>query len=104
MHSKYLKFLKDFKERFGENAETYAAHAFDGLNMVISAIEKAGLNRALIRDELAAMKDYDGITGKKEFDAIYSNRTPAMLAILKNGKFEFYSQEDIFSKETDISK
>ncbi|MCB0284442.1 MAG: ABC transporter substrate-binding protein [Calditrichaeota bacterium] len=102
--TKYLKFLKDFKERFGENAETYAAHAFDGLNMVISAIEKAGLNRALIRDELAAMKDYDGITGKKEFDAIYSNRTPAMLAILKNGKFEFYSQEDIFSKETDISK
>jgi len=101
---KYLKFKKDFKNRFDENSESYAAHAFDGLNMIIEAIDKAGLNRALIRDELAKMKNFDGITGKKDFDAVYSNRTPAKLAILKNGKFEFYGKKEIFSEKINLSK
>jgi len=63
-------FRKEFKERFDQEAETYAAHAYDGMQMVIEAIERAGLNRALIRDELAAIKIWDGVTGRKEFDAI----------------------------------
>jgi ABC-type branched-subunit amino acid transport system substrate-binding protein len=102
--SAYLKFKSDFKNRFDENAETYAAHAFDGLNMIINAIEKAGLNRALIRDELAAMNDFQGVTGKKDFDAVYSNRSPAKLAILKNGKFKYYGFNEIFSEQFDALK
>ncbi len=93
----YLQFIENFCNRFKENPETYAAHAFDGMNMIIAAIERAGLNRALIRDELVRMSNYKGVTGIKELDAVFSNRTPASLAILKNGKFEFYSQKDIFS-------
>ena len=98
----YLQFIENFRNRFKENPETYAAHAFDGMNMIIAAIEKGGLNRALIRDELARMSNYKGVTGIKELDAVFSNRTPASLAILKNGKFEFYSQEDIFSNKFQI--
>jgi len=95
----YLKFIEDFRKRFEDNPETYAAHAFDGMNMIIAAIEKAGLNRALIRDELVRMSNYKGVTGIKELDAVFSNRTSASLAILNNRKFEFYSREDIFSKK-----
>ncbi|MCK4560294.1 MAG: ABC transporter substrate-binding protein [Calditrichia bacterium] len=98
----YLQFIEDFRNQFKENPETYAAHAFDGMNMIIAAIEKGGLNRALIRDELARMSNYKGVTGIKELDAVFSNRTPAILAILKNGKFEFYSKEDIFSNKFQI--
>ena len=94
---KYLQFKKDFQNRFNEEAETYAAHAYDGMNMIIQAIEKAGLNRALIRDQLVEMSDYEGITGKKEFDAVYSDRSPASLAIMKNGKFEFYTSDKLES-------
>ena len=72
--------------------------------MIIEAIEKGGLNRALIRDELAKMKEFDGVTGKKDFDEVYSNRTPAKLAILKDGKFVFYGHEEIFSEKVDLSK
>ena len=43
-----VQFRKDFRERFGEEPETYAAHAYDGMNMLIWAIEVAGLNRAKI--------------------------------------------------------
>ena len=48
----YIQFLTEFRHRFNENPETYAAHAFDGMNMIISSIDNAGLNRALIRDEI----------------------------------------------------
>ena len=72
--------------------------------MIINAIEKSGLNRALIRDELAAMNDFQGVTGKKDFDAVYSNRSPAKLAILKNGKFQYYGFNEIFSEQFDALK
>jgi branched-chain amino acid transport system substrate-binding protein len=97
---KYIQFKKDFQKRFNEEAETYAAHAYDGMNMIIQAIEKAGLNRALIRDELVNMSDFEGVTGKKEFDAVLSDRSPASLAIMKNGKFEFYTSEKLATYES----
>jgi len=95
----YLKFRADFEKRFNEKAETYAAHAFDGMNMIIAAIEEVGLNRALIRDKLAEMTDYKGVTGQIKMDAVFSDRSAAYLAIMKDGKFRFYSKEEIFAEK-----
>ena len=89
----YIKFIEDFKEKYGDAPETYAAHAFDGMNMLIAAIDQAGLNRALIRDALAEMKTFPGVTGQKEFDMIYNNVSPPTLAIVENGAFHFYTRE-----------
>jgi len=100
----YLKFIDDFRNRFRELPETYAAHAFDGMNMIIEAIEKSGLNRALIRDELAKMQLYKGVTGIKEFDAVFSNRSPATLVLFRNGKFEFYDRKEIMSEKFQIEQ
>ena len=91
---RYLEFKRLFYKRFGETPETYAAHAYDGMCMLIEAIEKAGLNRARIRDELANMKYYDGVTGKKEFDAVFNNISPAALAVFKNRRWGFYSHPE----------
>jgi branched-chain amino acid transport system substrate-binding protein len=91
---RYLEFKRLFNERFGEAPETYAAHAYDGMGMLIEAIEKAGLNRARIRDELADIKYYDGVTGKKEFDAVFNNISPAALAVLENRRWIFYSHQE----------
>ncbi len=90
----FLEFKRLFKERFKEEPETYAAHGYDGMRMLIEAIEKAGLNRALIRDELAKMKTYRGVTGRKEFDATYNNITPASLAVLEGRDWVFYSAQE----------
>ncbi|NIM13184.1 MAG: ABC transporter substrate-binding protein [Candidatus Aminicenantes bacterium] len=91
---RYLEFNRLFIKRFGEAPETYAAHAYDGMCMLIKAIEKAGLNRARIRDELAKIKRFDGVTGKKEFDAVFNNISPAALAVLEKGRWVFYSHEE----------
>ena len=36
------EFREDFRKRFNEEPETYAAHAYDGMNMLIWAINAAG--------------------------------------------------------------
>lgn len=95
----FNQFRNNFRDRFGEYPETYASHGYDGVSMVIKAIEKAGLNRALIRDELVAMTSYHGVTGIKEYDTVFSDRSLAYLAILEDGKFEFYSLEEMLKIE-----
>jgi ABC-type branched-subunit amino acid transport system substrate-binding protein len=88
--------LKAFKinylKRFGQQPDVFAAHAYDGMNIIIEAIQKAGLNRALIRDLLTDMKTfqgYQGVTGKIIFDATWNNIRLIFMAKVNNGKFEF---------------
>ena len=58
------RFRKAFRERFGVEPDTYAAHAYDGMNMMLWAIQVAGLNRAKIRDVVAHMPHpWPGVTG-----------------------------------------
>ncbi len=92
---KTAQFQKAFQAQFGEDAETYAAHAYDGMSMIIQAIETAGLNRAKIRDELAEMKTYHGVSGTKRFDPIFNNLGSPFLALGREGGFDFLSKEDV---------
>jgi ABC-type branched-subunit amino acid transport system substrate-binding protein len=92
---RYARFVRDFREAYGAAPETYAAHAYDGMMMLLQAIERAGLNRALIRDELAATKRYAGVTGLQEYDAVFSDRSPASLAVLESGRWEFYTEDEM---------
>lgn len=43
--------------------DTFGGHAHDALMLVVKAIEKAGADKAKIRDELEASKNFVGITG-----------------------------------------
>lgn len=86
-------FRANYIKRFGQEPDVFAAHAYDGMNIIIAAIHKAGLNRALIRDVLTDMKTfqgYEGITGKVIFDASWNNIRPIFMARINNGRFEFY--------------
>jgi ABC-type branched-subunit amino acid transport system substrate-binding protein len=92
---RYLAFVRDFTDAYGEPPETYAAHAYDGMTMLLRAVERAGLNRALIRDSLAAMKRYEGVTGTQVYDAVFSNRAPAHLAVLTDGRWRFHAGDEL---------
>jgi branched-chain amino acid transport system substrate-binding protein len=89
---KLKKFQTDYRERFGQEPDVFAAFAFDGMNLIVEAIRKAGLNRALIRDLLTDLKTfqgYEGVTGKIIFDASWNNIRPIFMAEVHNGKFVF---------------
>lgn len=84
-----IAFNKSYKKRFGTDPDTYAAHAYDGANMIIQAIRKTGLNRYRIRDEMAKMNPYRGVTGDIIFDDAYSDRGPCIMTTVRNGRFIF---------------
>jgi len=86
---KTRKFKKDFKERWGIDPDAYAAHGYDAVVMIVEAIRKAGLNRYRIRDELAKMRRYHGVTGEIVLDDAYSDRGPVVMATVRNGKFVY---------------
>ncbi len=86
-------FQKNYEKRFNQEPDVFAAHAYDGMNITLDAIKKAGLNRVLIRDLLLDLKTYQGyrgITGKIVFDASWNDIGDIWQAEVKNGKFEFF--------------
>jgi ABC-type branched-subunit amino acid transport system substrate-binding protein len=89
-------FRKHFKARYGAEPDTYAAHAYDGINMLIWAIQTAGLNRAKIRDVLAYRTEpFPGVTGDIPLSSALDDAGEVFLAIRQNGKWVFHSRDDL---------
>jgi ABC-type branched-subunit amino acid transport system substrate-binding protein len=85
-------FRAEYSKRFGQEADVFAAHAYDGMNIIIDAIKKAGLNRVLIRDVLTDLKtfqNYNGITGTIIFDKSWNDISNIYIAEVSDGKFRF---------------
>jgi ABC-type branched-subunit amino acid transport system substrate-binding protein len=89
---KWLAFREAYQKRFNEEPIDYAAYAYDGMNILTSAIEKAGLNRGRIMAALRdyQMKTYEGVAGKAFFDHTLNNISPVTMARVKDGKFEYW--------------
>jgi branched-chain amino acid transport system substrate-binding protein len=89
-------FRTAFAKRFKETPETYASHAYDGMNMLIDAIQAAGLNRAKIRDVVAHRpRPWPGVTGDITLSAVLDDMGEVFLAKRENGKWKYYSRKDL---------
>ncbi len=89
-------FRERFRKRFGTEPDTYSAHAFDGMNMLIWAIEVAGLNRAKIRDVLAYLPAaWPGVTGDIVMSACLDDVGDVYLGKRENGRWNYYSRADL---------
>ena len=89
-------FRTAFVKRFKEAPETYASHAYDGMNMLIDAIQAAGLNRAKIRDVLAHRpRPWPGVTGDIQLSAVLDDMGEVFLAKRENGRWTYHSREDL---------
>ncbi len=91
---KLAAFNQAFRERFGVEADTYAAHGYDGMNMLIWAVQVAGLNRAKIRDVLAYREEpWPGVIGDIKFSAALDNNGPVTLTKFVDGDWKFFTRE-----------
>ena len=94
--SHYVAFQERFEKRFGEEAETYAAHAYDGMNMLLWAVQVAGLNRAKIRDVLAhRAQSWEGVTGEITLSAALDTVGDVFLVERRDGEWTYRSREDL---------
>jgi branched-chain amino acid transport system substrate-binding protein len=89
---KWLAFRRSYAKRFHAEPGPYASYAYDGMNMLIAAIRKAGLNRARIMDALRGyeMKRYQGVSGLAFFDYTLNNIAPVTFAEVKKGHFVYW--------------
>ena len=96
-HNEKLEaFREAFREKFNEEPETQAAHAYDGMNILIWATQLAGLNRAKVRDVLAYRTEpWSGVTGGIVFSAVLDDIGEVYLARCKEDEWVFYSREDL---------
>ncbi|HUT89702.1 MAG TPA: ABC transporter substrate-binding protein [Thermoguttaceae bacterium] len=93
---KYLAFCQRFQKRFGEPPETYAAHGYDGMSLLIWAVQVAGLNRAKIRDVLAyRTQPWPGATGDVVFSAALDDLGDVFLAKREGSTWKYYSRKDL---------
>ena len=85
-------FQKNYFKRFGIKPDVFAVHAYDGMNMMIKAIRKVGLNRVLIRDVLTDLKtfqNYQGISGEIVLDESWNDVGNIWMAKVQNGVFKY---------------
>jgi branched-chain amino acid transport system substrate-binding protein len=91
----WQQFRQRFLDRFHTEPDAYAAYAYDGMNMLIAAIQTAGLNRGNIMDAMRQyeMKSYTGVSGKAFFDYTLNNIAPVTFARVHNGQFEYWPEQ-----------
>lgn len=88
-------FRRAFREKFGVEADTYAAHGYDGMNMIIWAIQTVGLNRAKIRDAIAHRPTpFEGVTGQIPLSAALDDLGEVFFGRVEGGQYRFYSRDD----------
>jgi branched-chain amino acid transport system substrate-binding protein len=90
---KWVAFRDKYRERYKADPDSYAAYGYDGMNILISAIEKAGLNRGRIMEVLRnyEQKQFDGVAGHYAFDYALHNIAPITLGRVEDGKFVYWT-------------
>lgn len=94
---KYRNFHDAYVKRFNMDPDVFAAHAYDGMNIIIKSIQIAGLNRAKIRDvmlDLKTFQGYEGVTGKMVFDPSWNEIGEIWMVEIKNGEFRFFPRPE----------
>ncbi len=84
------RFQAKYMAKYGEKAEAFAAHSYDALKIIASAIEKADCNADGIKNVLYEIKDFPGVTGQTTFDENGDVIKPVMIKVIKDGKFAPY--------------
>ena len=81
------RFLAAFAQKYGQPPDSFAAHAYDAVYMMARAIKLGGLNKAKIRDALAATRDFPGVTGPISFNEYNDDVREVIFARVESGRF-----------------
>lgn len=86
---KVQKFVENYTKAYGRAPDQFAASAYDGVYMVMDAMQRAGTttDHKKIRDALAQMKDFKGVCGTFSFDEKRDPVVDLILMKMQDGKF-----------------
>jgi branched-chain amino acid transport system substrate-binding protein len=81
-----MAFQSAFHKNYGYQPGPVAAYAYDGINVIIGVIRRAGADRDRIIEAFAGTDHKTGITGEIRFDAKGNRAGTARVMMVKNGK------------------
>jgi branched-chain amino acid transport system substrate-binding protein len=85
------EFIKKYRAKYNADPDQFAAQAYAGLYIMAEGIKRAGApDRARLRDALAGIKELDTVLGKFSFTAGRDADHPAVIQVVRDGKFEVY--------------
>ena len=103
---KYRDFHNAYVKRFEIEPDVFAAHAYDGMNIITQSIEIAGLNRAKIRDAMLdpeTFQGYEGVTGIMYFDASWNDIGEIYMVKIEDGEFVYFPRPEFKSDKSSSS-
>lgn len=84
------QFVKKFRERFGTDPDAVNALSYDAMMMLAEAIRKGGsVEGPVIRDHLASIKDFEGVSGVITMGADRNPIKPVVIVKVENGTTVF---------------
>jgi branched-chain amino acid transport system substrate-binding protein len=86
----WTDFVARFQKHYGLKPDIYAGYAYDGAQMLIAAIKKAGPNRYRIQDQMRAINEYNGVCGYMRFDGRSDNIAPIVYAQCQQGRWHYF--------------
>jgi branched-chain amino acid transport system substrate-binding protein len=88
-------FVREYRTRYGRAPDAFAAQAYDAVQLVALVVKQLGagvyrgpgqVDRTRLRDALAPVRDYPGVTGTITFDRLGNPARDVQLLRLQGGK------------------
>jgi len=85
-----VNWVKKYREKFGQTPDALGTLVYDATNMLLEAIREAGSDDpGRIRDALASLKGFEGVTGKFTMDENGDPIKSAVIIQIRDGKQKF---------------
>jgi branched-chain amino acid transport system substrate-binding protein len=84
------KFVNEYEKRYGRKPEATAALGYDALYLFANAARRANsVDKKSVRDQIAATKDYDGVSGMITMGPDRNPIKPVAMIKIENGQMNF---------------
>jgi branched-chain amino acid transport system substrate-binding protein len=89
---KAQKFISEFEAKYGKKPDDVAALTYDAGMLLCNAVSQAGsLDRTKVRDALAQVTEFEGVTGKMAFKGKGDPVKSAVILQVQNGQFKYFA-------------
>jgi len=79
---RYVTFVHAYQRKYGSRPCASAAYTYDAVRLLVQSLRKSGLNRARLREAIASLGDYQGVTGGVSWDHAGGNQAQPVLRTL----------------------
>ena len=85
------EFTREYEALYGTVPNQFAALAYDAANLMVSALQKAGIeDRAKVKDALVSLQGFQGATGSISYASSHDPEKELVRITIKDGKWVVY--------------